>query len=795
MEINTGASWNAHSEVQPSMTTRTTSHTPSIPRHVPLNSLSSFITAPEHAGPNPVPSAFAQPERQQQWLDGSMHAETDKLESVLPRKSLSSLRQSPSSFLPTSTQPIHAAPSRSAPDIAVVSGNRVQAVTDTFARSLSPPESSTISSWPSSGMVSTTNIATTTQTSRNDTAECKSERNQSKNNSSSRLHLQYSRQDSSTSDRPDSSASSVSRTPSSNDSGDEGDGAIRRMRVNGVDLSSTAKRLSPPPKMRSPHLQDRSHAGPANTFSPNQSSRRKSVDGTGLPERESNTTPQPTRRNVEPAPRQSSLAHPSARPSSSASGPAGAASIAIGSLQNIPSTSQRSPPHSPPSSVQRPRSRGGIPQSISQPLCVYQDQAPPSPRTHALHPSQQAAQRAYNQQGKTYPPATGSFRTEFANAVLAQRNSAPSLSQIAAMSSDDAIGKALNNRPSTSVYTSAQNPSYQPQNFTEVLRDSAYSASPVVFAASTLDAGFGSSSPYPPIGGAGSNVARYSHPVGGPTAYAMQPPQAAAMLQSRSTALNVVQPSPVRPYPNAVYEVTQGSAGLTVQRPAPAVHPRFDASQAISADPSGSSGRQGYPAASYANNADMGASSNMAGIGVNGSVLAPAAVQSRAQPDVIRPMGQEICLECLMRDRDMADVEVTGPGIWSRASDLDYEEALKAEDLAIAKAQSQARLNATGSSGDDPGPPSGTPYTEESGNGASRESGGTSDERVLRSRSTSFPNLTIPRRKIGGGGLLTAPSLKLWTSMVGLFIRPDTGEAELTLPSRIKSRLNIGIRS
>ncbi|KAL7422397.1 hypothetical protein Q5752_003043 [Cryptotrichosporon argae] len=40
---------------------------------------------------------------------------------------------------------------------------------------------------------------------------------------------------------------------------------------------------------------------------------------------------------------------------------------------------------------------------------------------------------------------------------------------------------------------------------------------------------------------------------------------------------------------------------------------------------------------------------------------------------------EEICLECAMRDRDLADVHVTGEGIWARASDVDWDELKQRE--------------------------------------------------------------------------------------------------------------------
>jgi hypothetical protein len=46
---------------------------------------------------------------------------------------------------------------------------------------------------------------------------------------------------------------------------------------------------------------------------------------------------------------------------------------------------------------------------------------------------------------------------------------------------------------------------------------------------------------------------------------------------------------------------------------------------------------------------------------------------------IIPAAGEEVCIECMMRDRDMADVDVTGPGVWERDSDVWFEE-LKRRD-------------------------------------------------------------------------------------------------------------------
>ena len=43
------------------------------------------------------------------------------------------------------------------------------------------------------------------------------------------------------------------------------------------------------------------------------------------------------------------------------------------------------------------------------------------------------------------------------------------------------------------------------------------------------------------------------------------------------------------------------------------------------------------------------------------------------------PPQEEVCVECAMRDQDMADVDVTSPGVWDSESDVQYEELLRRE--------------------------------------------------------------------------------------------------------------------
>lgn len=57
------------------------------------------------------------------------------------------------------------------------------------------------------------------------------------------------------------------------------------------------------------------------------------------------------------------------------------------------------------------------------------------------------------------------------------------------------------------------------------------------------------------------------------------------------------------------------------------------------------------------------------------------------------PKPEEVCLECLMRDRDLADVEVIGPGCWSRQSDADWDELKWREEALLKSMGSQSNLS------------------------------------------------------------------------------------------------------
>lgn len=56
---------------------------------------------------------------------------------------------------------------------------------------------------------------------------------------------------------------------------------------------------------------------------------------------------------------------------------------------------------------------------------------------------------------------------------------------------------------------------------------------------------------------------------------------------------------------------------------------------------------------------------------------APSPINPVYNPPPLRQ--EEVCVECAMRDQDMADVDVTSPRVWERESDAPYEDLLRRE--------------------------------------------------------------------------------------------------------------------
>ncbi|KAF8893358.1 hypothetical protein BD779DRAFT_1505756 [Infundibulicybe gibba] len=65
----------------------------------------------------------------------------------------------------------------------------------------------------------------------------------------------------------------------------------------------------------------------------------------------------------------------------------------------------------------------------------------------------------------------------------------------------------------------------------------------------------------------------------------------------------------------------------------------------------------------------------------------PTYITPPATPNPLNPVysrnppiaQEEVCVECAMRDQDMADVDVTSPGIWERQSDVHFEDLKRRE--------------------------------------------------------------------------------------------------------------------
>lgn len=122
-------------------------------------------------------------------------------------------------------------------------------------------------------------------------------------------------------------------------------------------------------------------------------------------------------------------------------------------------------------------------------------------------------------------------------------------------------------------------------------------------------------------------------------------------------------------------------------------------------------------------------------------------------PDGVRRSvnDPEVCLECMMRDEDMIDVHVVGPGLWERESDRDFDDALRteAEDDARRAADRERGSSATG---EDQGSLAGHSSSQQHGQPTSSSSG-------------RAPRTKIRVKRVGQHDPLSADRLKLHTQM------------------------------
>ncbi|KAN0060035.1 hypothetical protein ACQY0O_008008 [Thecaphora frezii] len=123
-------------------------------------------------------------------------------------------------------------------------------------------------------------------------------------------------------------------------------------------------------------------------------------------------------------------------------------------------------------------------------------------------------------------------------------------------------------------------------------------------------------------------------------------------------------------------------------------------------------------------------------------------------PDGVRRSinDPEVCLECMMRDEDMIDVQVIGEGIWERESDREFHEALRLEAEETARQQRAATDDGDGSALD-----------HSSAHGSSSQRHPASSSERAQSRNSLMP--ARPVKKIGKGEPLTTERLKLHTQM------------------------------
>ncbi|GAA6063732.1 hypothetical protein JCM10212_001633 [Sporobolomyces blumeae] len=139
--------------------------------------------------------------------------------------------------------------------------------------------------------------------------------------------------------------------------------------------------------------------------------------------------------------------------------------------------------------------------------------------------------------------------------------------------------------------------------------------------------------------------------------------------------------------------------------------------------------------------------------------------QKKSLPPHLVPQP-EICVECMMRDRDMADVDVTTPGIWGRESDADWREQLRWED----ENPEFSPPSLQNGSVENVGSPS-TAGSAESGYGNKRRTSGTTHSRESAGTRGSVGNgigslgYGERRRRVGRGQALTSGNLKAWTTM------------------------------
>ncbi|GAA5985080.1 hypothetical protein JCM10908_002516 [Rhodotorula pacifica] len=227
----------------------------------------------------------------------------------------------------------------------------------------------------------------------------------------------------------------------------------------------------------------------------------------------------------------------------------------------------------------------------------------------------------------------------------------------------------------------------------------------------------------------------------------------------RNSVIRAAASPPLFTSTSSPIELNGGGGPATTSNPASAAR----SPQLVNASP------QALAAAQQAQNASPGGAFSFPNQNLNASLVLP----TPPPPPHLVPQP-EICVECMMRDRDMADVDVTTPGVWERASDADFEEQMRWEaettpDPAIASGGSGTPAASSSWSGEHAG--AGSVESAVAGPSSKRrESSAAYSRESLGGRSSLAHGAggsmtTKGRRRFGRGQLLTSGNLKVWTTM------------------------------
>ncbi|KAI9604551.1 hypothetical protein KEM48_000670 [Puccinia striiformis f. sp. tritici PST-130] len=134
-------------------------------------------------------------------------------------------------------------------------------------------------------------------------------------------------------------------------------------------------------------------------------------------------------------------------------------------------------------------------------------------------------------------------------------------------------------------------------------------------------------------------------------------------------------------------------------------------------------------------------------------------------PRKLPPPPAEVCLECMMRDRDMVGIDVLGPGVWARKSDADYEEAILAEEQeAAATIEDEDSLEDSSVHHTTTSSRTMDDLVESTKRTPNRPSSSVAEPSPP-SQSHQKSSRSRKKKTLGRGQLLTMPALKTWTQM------------------------------